>query len=82
MGSISIRVTYVQYRKAYIIPVVSSLFGKVPHCDCGEQGSIPGDTQKCEWSMVNFKIDKQNGLTIHHSHFQGSVAQLDRAWVF
>jgi hypothetical protein len=25
--------------------VVFSLFGKVPHGECGEQGSIPGDNQ-------------------------------------
>ena len=33
--------------------VVSSLFGKVPHCDCGEQGSIPGDNQ--DWLIVQRK---------------------------
>lgn len=32
----------------------SSLFGKASVCGTGKQGSIPGDTPKCEWSIVNF----------------------------
>ena len=31
----------------------SILFGKAPVCGTGEQGSIPGETQECEWSIVN-----------------------------
>lgn len=51
-----------------------SLFGKAPVCGTGEQGSIPGDPQKCEWVNGEFcfaseflKIDKESELTIDNS---------------
>lgn len=59
----------------------SSLFGKAPVCGTGEQGSIPGDTQKM-W-MVNSEFLKLTAERIDHSQkINNLIAQLDRALVY
>jgi hypothetical protein len=36
-----------------VADVVFSLFGKATHCECEEQGSIPGDNQKMAYSSTD-----------------------------
>ena len=36
-----------------VADVVSSLSGKAAHCECEEQGSIPGDNQKMAYSLTD-----------------------------
>lgn len=52
-----------------VTDVVFSLFGKVPSCDGGEQGSIPGDNHRnVECKMQNEEC-KKAVFIIHHSLF-------------
>lgn len=54
-----------------VTDVVFSLFGKVPSCDGGEQGSIPGDNQRnVECKMQNEKC-KKAAFIIGYSLFTG-----------
>jgi hypothetical protein len=43
-----------------------SLSGKVPHCECGEQGSSPGVNQgNNEQGMLNKKVQSESELEIN-----------------
>jgi hypothetical protein len=42
-----------------------SLSGKVPHCECGEQGSSPGVNRKNnEQGILNKEVQDESGLKI------------------